>query len=282
MNSLYVINAKGEKEIFSRSKIYRSTKIAGVSSKQAQEIAINIEEQAFPGIKTLEIFKKVQKLLREKNSKFALKFSLKNAMKKLGPTGFPFEKYIGCVLKENGFEIKINQYLPGRCVSRYEIDFLAQKENLVYIGECKYRTLSGERIGSKEALANYARFLDILNGPYFKTKRYRNFRIKTMMATNTKFTKRTMEYSKCMNVNLLGWKCPKNNGLEYLIENQKLYPITILPSLKKNLKNVLVSEKIMLVQNLLKIDIQKFARKFRIPTKDFQPLIKEAKILMKN
>ena len=100
------------------------------------------------------------------------------------------------------------------------------------------------------------------------------------MVTNTKFTARSMNYSRCMGVELLGWKCPKSRGLEYLIEKEKLYPVTVLPSLKGYLKDVFVSEKMMLAEDVLKIDPQRFAKKFKIPTKRFYPLIEEARILL--
>lgn len=266
--------------MFSFQKVYRSARRAGASKGLAKEIAKIIEKDTFSGIKTLDIFRRVKKLLSEKNSRSALRFSLKEAMKKLGPTGFPFEKYIGEVLKAIGFEVKINQRLPGSCISDYEIDFIARKENLFYIGECKYRNLAGERVRSKNALANYARFLDILKGNYFKARKCQGLEIRTMMATNTKFTKRAMKYSRCMGVELLGWNCPKNKGLEYLIEKHKLYPITILPSLKSHLKNIFISEKMMLARDVLKIESEKFAKKFKIPIKTLYPLIKEAKVLL--
>jgi len=277
-----VINSRGEEEPFSVQKVYKSARRVGASKQLAEEIANIVAREGFSGIKTSDIFKKVKEMLGGRNSQSALRFSLKQAMKKLGPTGFLFEKYIGEVLKNNGFDVKINQYLPGHCIPSFEIDFLAQKENLVYVGECKYRNFSGERIHSNTALANYARFLDILNGSYFKTKKYSGLKIKTMLATNTKFTRRSRDYSECMNVELLGWRYPQDRGLEYFIESQKLYPITILPSLNNKLKEIFVLEKMMLAKDVLEIDSQKFVQKFKIPLESLNRLIKESKILLEN
>ncbi len=276
----YIINSRGEKEPFSFQKVYLSARRVGASKKIAEKITKTIEKESYPGIRTSEIFKKVKKLLYQEGPKAALRFNLKWGMRKLGPTGFPFEKYIGEIFKRRGFNVMINQYPPGFCIRSYEIDFIAQKGKLIYIGECKYRNLTGERIHSRDALANYARFLDILNGPYFKSKKHQNFKIKTIMVTNTKFTNRTTDYCRCMNVELLGWRTPKNNGLEYLIEKQKLYPITILPSLRGYLKDIFVSKRIMLVEDVLKIDPERFAKKIKVSPKVLGPIIKEAKILM--
>jgi len=278
--ALSVINSNGEKELFSFQKVYRSARAVGAGKKLAQKIAQDIKREVYPGIRTSEIYSQVKRLLQREVPRAALRFNLKNSIRKLGPTGFPFEKFIGEVFRKHGFEIRINQHLPGHCLKSYEIDFLAQKGNLIYVGECKYRNFPGEKIHTKDALANYARFADILNGAYFKTKRYRNFKIKTIMVTNAKFTSKSIDYSRCMGVELLGWKYPRNKGLEHLIEKQKLYPITILPSLNSYLKDIFVAKRMMLVQDVLKIDPQRFAKKFSLPVKRFHLLIKEAKILL--
>ena len=280
MVSLYVINSKGDKELFSLQKVYRSARWAGASKELSRKIAKVVEKETYPGIRTSEIFKKVKRLLHQKTPGAALRFNLKEGMRKLGPTGFPFEKFIGEIFRKLDFKVGINQHLPGSCLRDYEIDFLAEKGNLIYIGECKYRNFPGERVHSKDALASYARFLDILNGPFFKTKKYRDFKIKTILVTNTKFTNRAKNYSDCVGIKTLGWKVPRNKGLEYLIEKEKLYPVTILPSLNKYLKDVFVFEKIMLVEDVLKVDPQKFSKKFKISVKYLYPLIKEAKTLL--
>lgn len=278
---LYVINSNGEKEPFSFRKVYSSARRSGASKELAQDIARIIKKEVYSGIKTSKIFKRIKGLLQKKSPKAALRFNLKEGMKKLGPTGFPFEKYVGEILKRLDYKVKINQHLPGRCIRSYEIDFIAKKGNLIYIGECKYRNLFGDRVHSSDALSNYARFLDILKGPHFKSKKYKNSVIKTMMVANTKFTGRALDYSHCMKVNLLGWRCPPNEGLEYLIEKEKLYPITILPSLQGRLKEIFVSEKMMLAKDILRINPQKFAKKFGISQKRLYPLIKETRVLLK-
>lgn len=279
-SNIYIINSRGEKEMFSFQKVYRSAQNAGANRNLAKEIAQIIERDVFSGMKTSDIYRQVRKLLAKKNSKSALKFSLKQAIKKLGPTGFPFEKYIAEIFKKSGFDVKINQFLPGKCASKYEIDFLAQKENIIYVGECKYRNLAGDRVHSKDALANYARFLDISNGAFLRSKKYKNCVKKTIITTNTKFTAKARRYSRCVGMELLGWKEPRNNSLEYIIEKQKFYPITILPSLKSRIKNAFVSQEMMLAQDVLKINPQKFSKKFKIPLNDLEALIKQAKILL--
>ena len=278
MSNIYVLNSRGEKEPFSFQKVYRSARRVGASGALAKEIAKIVELEAFPGIRTSEIFRKIERLLLRKAPKPALKFSLKKAMLKLGPTGFPFEKYIGEIFSRMGFRVKLNQDIPGFCCRHYEIDFLAERDNLMYVGECKYRRLAGGKVHSDTALSNHARFLDIKKGNFLNG--IKKFRVKSLLVTNAKFTTKAIDYSKCVGVELLGWRYPRRKGLEYLIESQKLYPITILPSLKKNLVDIFAQKNMMLAQNLLKVDAQKFSKKVRISLKHFESLIKEAKILL--
>ena len=272
MPKKYVIKFNGEEEPFSTEKIYQSALRVGASLKLAEEISRKIEKQSYSGIKTSEIFNQVKKALHQEIPHSALRFNLKKAIRKLGPTGFPFEKYIGEILLSQGYQVKINQNIPGFCCE-YEIDFTAQKDSFIYIGECKYRNLFDGKVHSKDALANYARFLDISKGSFFK-----NSKLKSLLVTNTKFTSRAIAYSQCVGVDLLGWKYPRDKGLEYLIEGQKLYPITILPDLNKYLAEVFVANGIMLVKDLL--DKDRIVKLTNLPEKKLNLLLKQAQLLL--
>jgi hypothetical protein len=280
-SSLFVINAKGERELFSGNKVYRSAKRAGASSEVARRIAQIIKAEVYPGIKTSIIFGKIKKLLRSKFPGAALRFNIKEGMRRLGPTGFPFEKYIKNVLETLGYQVKINQFLPGKCLRSYEIDFVAKKGNLIYIGECKYKQHLGETISYHDALSHYARFLDILNSRYFASGKNKGFMVKSMLVTNAKFNKRTQDYCRCVGTELLGWNYPRNRGLEYFVDKEKLYPITILPALKGYLKDVFVKEKIILAKYLLQIDIRRFAKKYNLSLKQLEILVEQAEVLLK-
>lgn len=280
MISLFVINAKGSREPFSFKKVYRSAKRAGASGKTAGKIAKIIKEEAYPGIKTSEIFGRIKKMLGREAPEAALKFNIKEGMRRLGPTGFPFEKYVGEIFKNLGYKVRINQFLSAKCARSYEIDFVAEKGEIIYLGECKYRYNLGDIVRSQDALANYARFLDISKGNYFKSPKYKNRKIKTMLVTNTKFSSKSINYCRCVGAEPLGWNYPKNRGLEYLIDKEKLYPVTILPALKKYIKKALVEEKIILAKDILKIDLEKFAKKHKIQLKHLKLLIGQAKILL--
>lgn len=278
---LYVINLAGEKELLSLRKIYRSARRSGASKVLAKKIVKFIQNEVYPGIHTKEIFRKIKSLLDRETPSAALKFSLKESLRRLGPSGFLFEKYIGEILTRNGYFVQLNQIINGHCID-HEIDFLAKKNNTLFIGECKYHHLPGGRVDLKVALANYARFLDLVQGNFLKKTKFRKLNLKSILVTNTKFTTQAIKYSKCVGVELLGWRYPPEKGLEFWIESQKLYPITILPSLKDFLFNIFISRDMMLAEDILKIEVEKFTRETGVPLNIILNLIKEAKILLLN
>lgn len=282
MKRAFVINARGEREPFSPRKIYRSCKRARASDDLAREVTRRIEKTFYPGMRTSVIEKEIKKFLRKSSLQSAMKFSLKQAMRKLGPAGFTFEKYIGEILIRNGFRVKLNQRPKGFCQTKYEIDFFAQKEGVLYIGECKFHHLPGERVDLKVALYNYARFLDIKESRPFSSGVYKVYKKKPALVTNTKFTSEAIIYSECKGVELLGWKYPKGRGLEHLIEEQGLYPITILPSFRGYLKEIFVKARKVLVIDILEKPVWRIAKELNVREEELLRLRKEAELLMGN
>ncbi|MGS0527278.1 hypothetical protein ACU8V7_21050 [Zobellia nedashkovskayae] len=45
----------------------------------------------------------------------------------MGPTGFPFERFIGALLTYSGYETKVGIVMDGICVT-HEIDVVAEKK----------------------------------------------------------------------------------------------------------------------------------------------------------
>jgi len=273
MKKVFVTNLKGEKEPFSAEKVYKSAKRAGASSALAKEISQEIKKIVYPGIQTREIFLRVKQLLRRKDKKASYRFDLKRAMAKMGPSGFPFEKFIGEIFSFNGFKTKLNQSIKGK-YAIHEVDFVAKKNDFLYIGECKFRHHRGERIDLSVILAFSAKFQDIEKGNHFKGSD-----TKAVIVTNAKFSSQAKNYAKGMDIELLGWNYPKNKGLEKLIEQHQLYPITILPSFKGFLIDVFSKRRTMLARDILQTDLISLAKNLNIREKKLLPIVQEAKIL---
>ncbi|MFA5178298.1 MAG: ATP cone domain-containing protein [Candidatus Paceibacterota bacterium] len=273
-----VIDSLGREENFSEHKILRSLKRAGTPREKAKQVLNYIRPRLYSGITTTEIFKILKQELDKVNPGAALRFNLKIAMRALGPDGFSFEKYIKEVFESHGYAVKINQYLPGRCLS-YETDLVAEKDNIVYFGECKYRNHAGERIDLSVALKFFATFMDVsLVG--FKDQIKQGKKIIPLIITNTKFTSQAIKYCECQGIKLLGWNYPKNNGLERIIEEKKLYPITILPSFRQYMNLPFGNAGIMLASELINLkDIKNFSQRIGLPLNKIIELSKQAEML---
>ncbi|MDD5760806.1 MAG: ATP cone domain-containing protein [Candidatus Pacebacteria bacterium] len=278
MKDVYIINKSGEKELFSEKKIYSSVRRVGASKKLAEEIATKIRQEIYPGMTTYEIYDRVEEMLEKGYPRGGIRFRLKEAMRNLGPSGFPFEKYIGDILEQLGFKVKINQFIKGSCVV-HEVDIVAREKKYCLIGECKYHSLPGSKVDLKIGLYHYARYLDIELSDYCK-KQFKNLQPRPIVITNNKFSRKLIQYAECVGLDLLGWRFPRGTGLEYIIETEKFYPITILPSFKNDLLEPFAAERIMLAQDLLKIDAVKYAKKMGVSEKKIAALKKEAETLL--
>lgn len=288
--SIFVTKAHGQKEPFSFEKVYQSALSAGASVPVAQDIAEIIQSKVRPGMSTWEIFKRIKDLLTSRSPQTAIRFSLKEGIRKLGPSGYPFEKYIQAIFAKNSFVTEASQEIPGGC-THYEIDFLAYLQskpaagfpfnyrNSLFVGECKYHCQPGTRVDLDVALAHYALFLDIQKGPLAKRPKLKSLTFRPILVTNTKFTDQAVEYGTCAGLDLWGWRYPPGQGLERLIDKQKLYPITILPSAKKELAELLINHQIVLLEDLLRADPQKMARELGLSPYQVSKLMEEAKLL---
>lgn len=270
---LDVVKQNREKEAFNYKKVYKSALRSGASRKLAQTIAETIKEEAYHGMKTSQIYRRIRELLKKEDFKTSIRFSLKEAMRKLGPEGFFFEKFIARILEELGYKVRINQIVAGKCLN-YETDVLAERGDVLYIVECKYRNLKKTIVRSQIALANYARYLDI------KESSFKQYRLKSMLVTNNKLSYDASVFCRCRGVECFGWRNPKGKGLEKIIEEKKLYPVTILPSFKKNLYQNFENEMIILAKDVLETDMNKFFKRTNIDLKYLLKIKKEAEILI--
>lgn len=162
----------------------------------------------------------------------------------LGPSGFPFEKYIGELFKHQGYSVHIDQTLQGKCVT-HEIDVVAEKGNEMLLMECKYRNLSGITVDVKTPLYIQARFEDILANGFDRKKNFKGW-----IVTNSGFTTDALKYGNCKGLEMMSWAYPKNKGLKDMIDNTGLYPVTCLTSLTHREKQLLLENNYVLVSDI--------------------------------
>jgi Holliday junction resolvase-like predicted endonuclease len=247
---VYVKKKTEETEPFSIKKLSKSLQSCGASKNEVETILNKMQPSIYDGISSNEIYKKAFSLLKKHNKVFASRYSLKRALFDLGPTGFPFERLVGALLKEKGYKTKVGVILNGECVT-HEIDVLAEKDGNVYVIECKFHSDVKTKSNVKVPLYINSRFLDVQKE--WNTNSNNKTHLKQgWLVTNTRFTKDAINYGKCIGLTLLSWDYPKNNGLKANIDTLALYPVTTLTTLTKKEQHQLIDNDVILVKELLK------------------------------
>jgi len=249
-NVINIKKASGELEPFSFQKLRESLQRSGASLKEIDTVINCIKPTLYNEITTKEIYRRAFSILKKHNRLHASKFSLKKALFDLGPTGYPFEKLIGALLKQKGFKTKVSVILPGKCVT-HEIDVLAQKNNYTYAIECKFHLKPNHVNNVKIPLYINSRFIDIQE-QWNKNSKKKSFLKQGWIVTNTRFTEDAINYASCAGLHLLSWDYPKNDGIKDNIDKFGLYPITTLTTLTKKEKKLLIENDIILTKELLK------------------------------
>tara|TARA_R110002033_G_scaffold77030_1_gene128696 strand:- start:9621 stop:10460 length:840 start_codon:yes stop_codon:yes gene_type:complete len=247
---VYIKKVNGETELFSFEKLKHSLQSTGACKELVETIVQRIQPDIYDGISSNEIYKKAFALLKKQNRISASRYSLKRALFDLGPTGYPFERLVGALLKEKGYKTNVSVILNGECVT-HEIDVLAEKDGNVYAIECKFHSDAKAASNVKVPLYINSRFLDIQK-QWNTNSNHKTHLKQGWLVTNTRFTIDAINYGKCVGLTLLSWNYPKNNGLKANIDTLALYPVTALTTLTKKEKHQLIEKDVVLVKELAK------------------------------
>ena len=244
-----IIKASGEKEPFSPSKLRSSLLKSGADKAVIESILNTVQRELYAGMTTREIYNRAYTLLRRDQSVYASKYKLKKAIYELGPTGYPFEKFVGEILRYSGYNIQIGKIVDGFCVS-HEIDILADKGDQVVMIECKFHSDRTKKCNVKVPLYINSRFIDLKKN--WQDPQSNKQLSQGWLVTNTRFTRNALQYGDCADLYLLGWNYPRDNALKDRIDRLGLYPITVSHQLTKKEKQYLLSKDIVLCRQLLK------------------------------
>lgn len=234
----------GETEIFDREKLRTSLLNSSASIILTNEAIGKVEEKIHDGITTHEIYKIAFDFIKKKDIRTASRYAVKRSLLTLGPTGFPFEKFVARIFRKKGFQTLTGTMVRGKCVE-HEIDLVAYNENEVIISEIKYHNDYGTKTDTKVALYVKARFDDV------KSEKIQlpdgKFRLPTrgILITNTEFTETAEKYSKCADIELISWNYPAKGNLYSLIDETNAHPITVMITLTKAQKEFLINNEVI-------------------------------------
>ena len=245
---IYIKKTSGELEAFNKAKLVESLQKAGASMFVADDVAKAIEKKLKEGMPTSQIYSSAFKLLRVKESRPALRYSLRRSIASLGPTGFPFEDFVGEIFKAKGFSIMNDVMVKGSCIE-HEMDVVAYDDDQLVMTEVKFHNQLLLKSDVKVALYIKARF-DDLSGVTFNIGGKMREMTQGLLITNTKFTENAIRFGSCAGVNMIGWNYPAKGNLHDLIEETGLHPLTCLSTLTLAEKRVLLTKEIVTCKTL--------------------------------
>lgn len=256
-SNFLVIKSSGEEEPFSPDKYIDSLYKIGLNSEEAKYVFNKTLPRLYNKISTRKVYGITFNEIKKLSPKLASIYSLRESLRLLGPSGFPFEYIVSEIFIRQGYTIKRDQFIPGKCAI-HEIDIIATLADASAVPkidalklvngrttlvEVKFHVEFDHKSDIKIPLYVKARFDDIENTKNYTIDNY-------TIITNTKFTVNAINYSVCAGINLIAWSYPKNKSIEVLIDHYKLYPITVLHALSLEEKLKLISHNIILYQDL--------------------------------
>ena len=263
----------GDREPFSSEKLCRSLKKVGLDAGQAQQICTLVESKLKPGDTTTKIFRHALRSVAQTNLQATVRYSLRRAVDSLGPSGFLFEKYVEALLQAHGYTTKQGSFMKGECAT-HEVDVYAEKGDLKYLVEAKYRNSHNIKTHIDQVMYADARLMDIQRRAVAENRDPDEYTM--WVITNTQFTTSAIKYAECRGVKLVSWNYPKGDDLESMIIRKKMYPITVLPSLTQVARDRFAQHKMILAQDLVPHTVDDLVHSIGISKTLARKLLREA------
>lgn len=244
-----IVKSSGESVRFAPGKLRKSLLHSGAPPAVVDTIVEKVTGEVYDGMSTREIYNRAFALLKGYKKSCASRYKLKKAIYELGPTGFPFERFVSAVLAQSGYKTETNQMYRGNCVA-HEIDVVARGKEGITLIECKFHSDEGKKCNVKIPLYIHARFQDIFQWHGQKGDTSRILK-PGWVVTNTRFTRDAQQYGKCVGLYLLSWNYPPKNSLKKRIDRSGLYPITVSTLLSSREKAFLLDRGVVLCKELL-------------------------------
>ena len=246
-----ILKATGERAPYDREKLIGAMMRAGANRQQSELIAGKIEPKLYDGIPSGKIYRLAYSLLKKgKSHRAAGRYRLKKAIFDLGPSGHPFENFVGRLFESSGYRAKVAQIIQGKCV-QHEVDVIALREGEVVIVEAKFRHDYRGKTTVQVPMYIKSRFDDI-KAKWEEEGKYKDRKIRGYVVTNARFTSDAIKYAECAGLGLISWDYPSSGSLKYIIDKSGLHPLTSLHTLKKSEQKTLLENGLVLCRDLSK------------------------------
>ncbi|MCU4155617.1 restriction endonuclease [Carboxylicivirga sp. A043] len=248
LSNYLIQKASGEQVYFEGHKLVDSLVRSGASEPLAKQILQAISLELHDGMLTRDIYTKAYRMLQKQERKTAVNYRLKQAVLQLGPSGYPFEQFVGELFKARGFKVEVGKLVNGYSV-RHEIDVVATTEHKHIFVECKFHNYQGTKTNVKVPMYIRSRFDDLNRVRHFD-EQLKNTNTQGWIITNTRFTEDAIKFGRDYGLTLLGWDYPEKGNLKDWIELENLHPITCLSTITRKEKTALLTKGIVMCHDL--------------------------------
>jgi hypothetical protein len=258
-----ITKASGHTEPFDINKLKASLQNAGAKEDAITEVVNDIHNWVHEGVTTRKLYSRAFSILKRISTSGALLYKLKQAIIDMGPSGFPFEHFIGEIFRRWGYEVMVGIVMEGASIY-HEMDVIANKDQEHILAECKFSIKQGHSVSIQVPLYVHSRVDDIVE-KLQQDEMNQGLNFTAWIVTNGRFSPDSIAYSKRKGIHLMGWDYPRNHALKDVIEREKMFPITILSNLNLNEKKALMAQGIVtcaqLLQHREKLDRLGFSKK---------------------
>jgi Holliday junction resolvase-like predicted endonuclease len=270
-----ITKGNGERVDFNPEKLKQALESSGAGRNEQEKIIRLVTQKLYDGISTGKIYRMAFDLLKKESHKIAGRYKLKNAIMELGPTGFPFEKFVGKIFETMGYEVQTGIIVQGKCVT-HEVDVIARKPNEMIMIECKFHSDNLTKSSVQVPLYIHSRFQDVKDT--WEKEYGQNIRYRGGVVTNTRFSDDAVKYGNCAGLIVISWDYPEGNGLKHYIDKSGLHPVTSLISLTKTQKQQILEKGIVLCSELG--ENRQLLRDLGIRENQIQKILREAENLI--
>ncbi|WP_430812712.1 MULTISPECIES: restriction endonuclease [unclassified Carboxylicivirga] len=248
LSNYLIQKASGESVYFDSDKLLDSLIRSGASEEMANHILKAVGMELHDGMLTHDIYRKAYEILKKQESKTAVNYRLKQAVLQLGPSGYPFEFFVGELFKARGFKVEVGKLVNGYSV-RHEIDVIATNDHKHIFVECKFHNYQGTKTNVKVPMYIRSRFDDLTRVRHYDAS-LKDTQTQGWIVTNTRFTEDAIKFGRDYGLTLLSWDYPKKGNLKDWIELENLHPITSLSSITRREKTELLGKGIVMCHDL--------------------------------
>ncbi len=257
---MQIVKSDGRRVEFNPDKIRKTLRRAGAKPDLIESVIADVMPQVHDGLTTKALYRIVRHELRRTNRRVAGRYNLRNALLKLGPAGFKFEKYVASILAAYEYEVQVPETeFAGLCVD-HEIDVIAKREGRTAMIEAKFRNKFGDSVNLKDTMATWSAYGDLVEGARMgKCPKFDE----VWIVTNGRFSERALQFGVCRGIHMVGWGA-EEHSLARLVDHATLYPITVLDDLHQWELESLSNNNLMLCREIADRDPAQLAKQVRI------------------